>query len=103
MSRPKSKVISTGNLKRALVQRAQVCLKNAQTEATHGVTANNAYIDLMVEEAYNLLVAQTNEPDYDREALGEIEKLLRPEDYDGDEEKVANAWELANFRLGREK
>jgi len=98
-----------------LLQRARIHLQQARQEATHGVTANNAFIDQMVDEALDLLSTHLDEParllsddhlvddtDYNREALVEIEKLLRPENYDGSDEQVAKAWELANYRLAVE-
>lgn len=95
-----------------LVERAKICLQNAKTESTHGVTANNAYIDLMVDEALTLLTrmddnrdslsSDVDDTDYNREALVEIEKLLRPENYDGSDEQVAKAWDLAQYRLAVE-
>ena len=92
------------------LQQARIHLQQARQEATHGVTANNAFIDLMVDNALALISAHLAKgppsddtgPDYNREALVEIEKLLRPENYDGDEGQVAKAWELANYRLAVE-
>lgn len=92
------------------LHQARIHLQQARQEATHGVTANNAFIDLMVDAALALLSAHlddnseslVDETDYNREALVEIEKLLRPENYDGSDEQVAKAWELANYRLAVE-
>ena len=83
----------------SLLQRARIHLQQARQEATHGVTANNAFIDLMVDEALNLLSAHMDDTD-DKEALLKIEKLLRPETYGDDDDQVANAWEIAHHRVG---
>lgn len=93
------------------LHQARIHLQQARQEATHGATANNAFIDLMVDNALAILSAHLDGPDreslvdetdYNREALVEIEKLLRPENYDGSDEQVAKAWELANYRLAVE-
>lgn len=47
----------------SLLQRARIHLQQAQQEATHGVTANNAFIDLMVDEALALLSSHLDDPD----------------------------------------
>ena len=60
------------------LRQARIHLQQARQEATHGATANNAFIDLMVDNALVLLSAYlepketlVDDTDYNREAPDE--------------------------------